>query len=133
MCVIASRDLTPTLPGGRGSNITFPLVAPIPAIGHRDRLGQRRMRCRSAMSSRPRTPCQHASAQFEYAHSDQCTCHHSIVFGGLCSSLSLREALAVAIATARDGANGKLPVLYGMPSALSCCSVLPTQAISGSV
>ena len=28
---------------------------------------------------------------------------------------------------------GKVPALYAMPSALSCCSVLPTHAISGEV
>src|SRR5579875_2363466 len=38
------------------------------------------------------------------------------------------------IATARPlAANGNEPVLYGVPSALHCCSVLPVQAISGSV
>ena len=37
-------------------------------------------------------------------------------------------------ATARPmAAKGKLPTLYGVPSSLSCFSVLPTQAISGSV
>src|SRR5688500_4968717 len=29
--------------------------------------------------------------------------------------------------------NGKTPVRYSMPDALTCCSVLPTQAISGAV
>ena len=50
-----------------------------------------------------------------------------------CASTFTKPA-GSAIATARPtAANGKLPALYGMPSAFSCSSVLPTQAISGSV
>src|SRR5690606_7814385 len=49
-------------------------------------------------------------------------------------AITFTKPVASAMATARPtAANGKLPVLYGTPSALSCCSVLPTQAISGEV
>src|SRR5690606_28657437 len=49
-------------------------------------------------------------------------------------AITFTKPTASAMATARPtAANGKLPALYGTPSALSCCSVLPTQAISGPV
>src|SRR5690606_14335664 len=49
-------------------------------------------------------------------------------------AMTFTKPVGSAMATARPtAANGKVPALYGTPSALSCCSVLPTQAISGPV
>ena len=50
------------------------------------------------------------------------------------STINLTRPSASAFALARLFAmNGNLPVLYLMPASFSCCSVLPTQAISGLV
>ncbi len=49
-------------------------------------------------------------------------------------AITLTRPAGSFIATARPlAANGKLPVFTGMPSSLHWASVLPTQAISGSV
>ncbi|KAG1220631.1 hypothetical protein G6F68_021145 [Rhizopus microsporus] len=52
----------------------------------------------------------------------------------LASAMTLATPVVSPSARARPLARtGKLPALYSRPSALSCCSVLPTQAISGDV
>src|SRR6185437_7047247 len=50
-----------------------------------------------------------------------------------CAMIFTRPTLSLMASARPLAANGNEPVLYGMPSSLHCCSVLPAQAISGSV
>src|SRR6185312_7436332 len=53
--------------------------------------------------------------------------------GSACAMIFTRPTPSLMASARPLAANGNEPVLYGMPSSLHCCSVLPAQAISGSV